>query len=122
MDIQLPYQYVDLQVNGYAGVDFNQDDLTAEDLHGACQRLREDGVAGVLATIITDEIPRMTARLARIAAICRQDELVREVVWGVHIEGPFINDTPGYVGRTRPVPCAPPTWTRRSGCWRRPTD
>ena len=79
---------VDLQVNGYAGVDFNQDDLAEADLHLACERLREDGVAGILATIITDELPRMEARLARIAAIRRQDPLVREVVWGIHVEGP----------------------------------
>ena len=94
MSDQVPY--VDLQVNGYAGVDFNGDDLSVDGLHQACERLREDGVAGVLATIITDELPRMAARLARIATIHRQDALVREVVWGVHVEGPFLNETPGY--------------------------
>jgi N-acetylglucosamine-6-phosphate deacetylase len=91
-------QYVDLQVNGYAGVDFNRDDLAEADLHAACQRLRDDGVAGVLATIITDELPRMTARLRRIADIRERDRLVRDVIWGIHIEGPFINETPGYTG------------------------
>jgi N-acetylglucosamine-6-phosphate deacetylase len=91
-------QYVDLQVNGYAGVDFNQDALAETDLHLACERLREDGVAGVLATIITDELPRMTARLQRIAAIRQRDPLVHDVIWGIHIEGPFLNETPGYAG------------------------
>ena len=55
--------YVDLQVNGYAGVDFNSDGLTAEMLHDACQRLQSDGVAGVLATIITAAPEQMSARL-----------------------------------------------------------
>jgi N-acetylglucosamine-6-phosphate deacetylase len=91
-------QYVDLQINGYAGVDFNQDNLAEADLHLACQRLRDDGVAGILATIITDELPRMTARLRRIAAIRERDRLVHDVVWGIHIEGPFLNETPGYAG------------------------
>jgi N-acetylglucosamine-6-phosphate deacetylase len=100
-------QYVDLQVNGYAGVDFNQDNLSDADLHLACERLREDGVAGILATIITDELPRMTTRLGRIAAIRQQDQLVRETVWGVHIEGPFINETPGYVGAHPPLSVRP---------------
>jgi N-acetylglucosamine-6-phosphate deacetylase len=95
-------QYVDLQINGYAGVDFNQDDLAEGDLHAACQRLREDGVAGVLATIISDELPRMAARLRRISAIRDRDALVRDVIWGIHIEGPFINETPGYVGAHPP--------------------
>jgi N-acetylglucosamine-6-phosphate deacetylase len=89
---------IDLQVNGYAGVDFNQDDLSEADLHGTCERLRQDGVAGILATVVTDEIPRMAARLRRLAVIWQQDPLVRELVWGFHIEGPFINETPGYVG------------------------
>ena len=40
----------------------------------------------------------MAARLRRLAAIRQQDPLVREVIWGIHIEGPFINETPGYVG------------------------
>jgi N-acetylglucosamine-6-phosphate deacetylase len=90
--------YIDLQINGYAGVDFNQNDLTEADLHQACQRLREDGVAGILATIITDELPQMSARLARIAAIRQRDRLVHDVIGGFHIEGPFINETPGYAG------------------------
>jgi N-acetylglucosamine-6-phosphate deacetylase len=89
---------VDLQVNGYAGVDFNQDNLSAADLHTACELLREDGVTGILATIITDEIPKMEARLRRLAALREQDALAREVIWGIHIEGPFLNETPGYVG------------------------
>jgi N-acetylglucosamine-6-phosphate deacetylase len=81
-------QYVDLQINGYAGVDFNRDNLSGADVHLACQRLREDGVAGVLATIITDELPRMATRLERIAALREEDRLVREIIWGIHIEGP----------------------------------
>ena len=63
MSSKIAPQYVDLQVNGYAGVDFNSDGLTAEMLHGACQRLRSDGVAGILATIITAAPENMLARL-----------------------------------------------------------
>lgn len=89
---------VDLQINGYAGVDFNQDSLSGEQLHAACECLLEDGTVGVLATIITDHVPQMAGRLARIAEIRERDALVRRVIWGFHIEGPFINETPGYVG------------------------
>jgi N-acetylglucosamine-6-phosphate deacetylase len=95
--------FVDLQVNGYAGVDFNQDNLTPEQLRLACERLREDGVAGILATIVTAELPQMKARLARIADIRRCDALVRDVIWGIHIEGPFLNEGPGYVGAHPPA-------------------
>jgi N-acetylglucosamine-6-phosphate deacetylase len=91
-------RFVDLQVNGYAGVDFNADDLPEERVHFACEQLLADGVAGILATIVTASIPKMSARLRRIADIHRRDPVVSSVVWGLHIEGPFINETPGYVG------------------------
>ena len=90
--------YVDLQVNGYGGVDFNGDDLSADSLHAACQRLVADGVAGVLATVITDDIDRMVARLTRLATLRSSDTLAQQVIWGIHVEGPFISDQAGYVG------------------------
>ena len=96
--IPLREGYVDLQVNGYAGVDFNADNLTNEAMHSVCERLRSDGVAGFLPTVITDDIETMAARLARLAEVCKADPLAQELVLGVHIEGPFISATPGYVG------------------------
>ena len=97
-----PPEYIDLQVNGYMGVDLNADDLSAEGLHAACEHLRRDGVAGILATIVTAGLDDMAARLARIAAYREADALVREVIWGLHVEGPFISPLPGYVGAHPP--------------------
>ena len=91
-------KYFDLQVNGYAGVDFNSDDLTDEALHEACVRLRADGVARILATVITDDLETMCRRLNNLAKLRRGDELAAEVIAGLHIEGPFISREPGYVG------------------------
>lgn len=90
--------FVDLQVNGYAGVDFNSDGLSAEELHRACERLVDDGVAGILATVITADLERMEARLRRLVSLRAQDGLAREVIWGIHIEGPFLRPDVGYVG------------------------
>ncbi len=90
--------YIDLQVNGYAGVDFNADGLTADDLHRACQHMLDDGVAAALATIITEHVPTMCGRIARLARLRAADPLVARVIAGVHVEGPFINETPGYRG------------------------
>ena len=96
-------RYVDLQVNGYAGVDFNADALTAEDLHAACERLRADGVDGILAAIITDELDAMTARIRRIAELRDADGLAGEVIRGIHVEGPFLSDRDGFVGAHPPA-------------------
>lgn len=90
--------FFDLQVNGYAGVDFNQDGLDAGQLHHACERLEADGVAGFLATIITDDLRAMCRRLSRLAELREADTLATRLIAGLHIEGPFLNEGDGYRG------------------------
>jgi N-acetylglucosamine-6-phosphate deacetylase len=99
--------YVDLQVNGYADVDFNADELRAEEVAPVCQRLRGDGVAGILATVITADVESMCRRLANIARVREADRAIEEIIWGIHIEGPFLNEQPGYIG-AHPVEAARP--------------
>lgn len=90
--------YFDLQVSGYAGVDFNRKDFTPEELHTACRRLRADGVDGVLATVTTERLDLMCARLRHFAELRQDDELAADVIAGLHVEGPFINEAAGYRG------------------------
>src|SRR4051794_39251177 len=90
--------YFDLQVNGYAGVDFQSDDLSADELHRACERLRAEGVAGILATIITADVEQMARRLRRLVELRDRDPLVQRMIPGLHIEGPFISPLDGYRG------------------------
>ncbi len=92
----------DIQVNGYAGTDFNSDDLTADGLHHACQCLAQDGVDAILLTLITDTIPAMEARLQRITRLLEQDSFARQMIPGFHLEGPFISAEPGFVGAHPP--------------------
>ena len=90
--------YVDIQLNGYYGVDFNRNDLTAERFHFACEKLREHGVRAFLPTIITASLPDMCARLANLARYVAGDPLAAAMAPGFHVEGPFISDAPGYRG------------------------
>jgi N-acetylglucosamine-6-phosphate deacetylase len=90
--------FFDLQVNGYGGVDFNSDDLTADSLHRCCEKLQSDGVSGILATIITEKLDLMIARLRRLVELRAHDPLAQQLIAGIHIEGPFINETDGYRG------------------------
>ncbi len=90
--------FVDLQVNGYAGVDFNDDALSQHCMVDACRRLREDGVDQILATIITAPVKSMVGRIAKIADWIETNDEVRRTVAGIHIEGPFINPAAGFVG------------------------
>lgn len=98
---------LDLQVNGYAGTDFNRDGLTAEALHHACACLKEDGCDQILATFITDTIDNMERRIRTLVELRAKDPLVQEVIAGVHAEGPFINSEKGYVG-AHPPHCVKP--------------
>ena len=100
--------YFDLQVNGYDGVDFNTDDLTLENLHKACAKFVADGAQHMLATIITERIPQMVHRLQALVKFREQDPLIKQVIAGIHIEGPFFNEQAGYRG-AHPVDCIHPT-------------
>jgi N-acetylglucosamine-6-phosphate deacetylase len=93
-----PNGYIDLQVNGYAEVDFNADRLEADDVAAVCRQLRDDGVAGILATVITANVDAMCRRMANIVRVCNEDRSIAEMIWGIHMEGPFLNEQPGYIG------------------------
>jgi N-acetylglucosamine-6-phosphate deacetylase len=92
----------DLQVNGYAGVDFCSADLNAEQLHVACQALSDDGVDAFLATVITDSVDALCAKLANLVRLREQDVLAKQIIRGIHIEGPFLNPGEGWIGAHPP--------------------
>jgi N-acetylglucosamine-6-phosphate deacetylase len=95
-------EYVDLQVNGAFGVDFNDDALTLESFESTCRHLRDCHVGAFLPTIITDSIDRMCQRIAKIAEFVDRSTIVQEMVHGIHVEGPFLSTLPGYYG-THPL-------------------
>jgi len=90
--------YFDVQINGYAGVDFNSATLTLEQLRTACLRLQADNVDGILLTLITDSIPSLQAKIRNIVKLRKQDPVIARMVQGLHIEGPFISPITGYIG------------------------
>jgi len=90
--------YFDIQVNGYAGVDFNSDSLSAASLRSACEALRRDGVDSILATIITEHPDAMVARIGRIAELRNSDPAIAGMIAGIHVEGPFISPRDGFRG------------------------
>lgn len=98
---------LDIQVNGYAGTDFNRDGLTAEALHHACECLREDGCSQILATFITDTIENLRSRISTLVELRERDPLAKEIIAGIHVEGPFTNPEKGYVG-AHPPQCVKP--------------
>jgi N-acetylglucosamine-6-phosphate deacetylase len=76
--------FVDLQVNGFAGVDFL--DADAEGYRRAGEALLETGVTAYLPTFITAPEERLLAALREVP---RTQEGPR--IAGVHLEGPFLS-------------------------------
>ena len=89
---------VDLQINGFAGVDFQQDNLKVDDLLRATRGLIEAGCARYLLTIITDQWDKMLNRLQHLRNLRAQSPVLRSAIAGWHIEGPFLSGQPGFAG------------------------
>ncbi len=90
--------FFDLQVNGYAGVDFNGSDLDPVRVDAVCRRLADEGVDGILVAIITDALPAMEARLKAMVRLREEVPSLRRILRGIHIEGPFLSAMDGYRG------------------------
>ncbi len=88
----------DIQVNGFAGVDFQDPEPDAGELRRACAALRSHDTHRILLTLITDSIDALEQTFARIEAIRVKDPLVRETVAGYHLEGPYLNPEDGFRG------------------------
>ena len=94
--------WIDLQVNGYAGVNFNADGLTEEAVLAVTERLEADGTAGYMPTFVTLD-PELLIRSARTIVAARKKYAVCERnILGFFFEGPFISDKPGAVGAHAP--------------------
>jgi N-acetylglucosamine-6-phosphate deacetylase len=95
---------LDLQVNGYAGVDFNDETLTPDALDHALHAMLRAGVTHCLPTLITASEAALAARLAALDRATRTCRLGPIMVLGFHLEGPFLNPATGYRG------CHPDQW------------
>ena len=89
---------VDVQVNGFAGVDFNAPGLTTEGLDRALSAMLCCGVTRCLPTLITAAEDDLVARLTDLDAAVGESALGRLMVPGYHIEGPFLSSEDGYSG------------------------
>lgn len=90
--------YFDLQVNGFAGVDFQDVSLTQAQLRHAVDALLRHRTSGILLTLITDRIDALAAKLAQIERYRAADPVIADVVVGYHLEGPHMSALPGYFG------------------------
>ena len=88
MNIAFP-GFVDIQVNGFAGIDFNTPGLSTEQIQDAIGKLRATGVTRFLPTLITGPFDRFE-RCAN--ALLQVDD---PAIVGIHMEGPYISPIDG---------------------------
>lgn len=86
---------VDLQVNGFSGVDFNDPAIATEQVSVAAESMRRTGVTLFLATLISAPLDRFSA-CARAVAASNDPAMA-----GLHMEGPYISPEDGARGAHR---------------------
>lgn len=99
--------FVDLQVNGYGGVDFSDAAVAPEQFAAACRGVLSRGTVAFLPTLITSSDATYRRNLPLLAELMESPEF-RDRLLGFHIEGPFISKEPGAVGAHDPAAAAAP--------------
>ena len=90
--------WIDLQINGYAGVDFNSPGLTVDAVKEVVRRLAADGTAGFCPTFVTGDPEVVLPNIRTIVAARKADAECERRIIGLHLEGPFISSELGAVG------------------------
>ena len=93
---------LDLQINGYAGIDFQRDDVTTEELLHSISKIQAAGCTRFLLTLISDQWQVMLRRLEHFRKLRSQSERLQRAIAGWHIEGPFLSAEPGFCGAHDP--------------------
>ena len=88
---------IDVQINGFMGVDFSGPDLTVEGIRKATKALWKAGVTTYFPTIITSDFNRMKKNFA-VLAQAQKDPEIGGSIPGFHLEGPYISPLPGFRG------------------------
>ena len=108
-DAWLAPALVDLQINGFCGIDFQRDELTVEEALIASRSLRAAACVRFFLTLVTDEWPKLVNRLKHLRQLRTGHEELRHAIAGWHIEGPFLSAEPGFHGAHNPALMLDPT-------------
>jgi N-acetylglucosamine-6-phosphate deacetylase len=101
---------VDLQVNGINGIDFNDLTLTEAQVELATSYLLSKGITTYLPTVITNSDENIVSLLTTLRKACDNSELVKNCIYGIHLEGPFISAAEGARGAHDPAYIKAPDW------------
>jgi N-acetylglucosamine-6-phosphate deacetylase len=86
---------VDLQVNGYAGIDLNDGALSPPRVAALARTLLRLGVTTFLPTLVTASEEAIVSGLTAIAEARAGDSVTAHMIPCVHVEGPFLSPNDG---------------------------
>ena len=89
---------VDIQVNGFAGVDFNTPGITSKNLQKSLEAMLASGVTKFLPTLITASEEQLKSCFRDLENSRQSCKLAKTMIPGYHLEGPFISPYPGFSG------------------------
>ncbi len=94
----LPYlapAFIDLQVNGFAGIDVNGAEATADGVIEITEALADIGVTTWVPTVVTASEEAISQSLACIAEARSRSAALAHAIPFAHVEGPFLSDLDG---------------------------
>ena len=100
---------VDLQVNGYKGLDCNDPAATSAMIPLLAKELLAVGVTTFAPTVITASEPDILSRLGMIAEGRASDAVAEACIPFIHVEGPHISPFEGFRGAHRESCVRPPS-------------
>ncbi|MEG9430949.1 N-acetylglucosamine-6-phosphate deacetylase [Terriglobus sp. ADX1] len=108
-DLWLAPGLIDLQVNGYGGIDLNEDGCDVAAIARLTRTLAAAGTTTFLPTIITADIASMSSRLRSIVHAREGNRDVANAIPCIHVEGPYISPEDGYRGAHPVADVRPPS-------------
>lgn len=102
--------FIDVQINGYAGVSFTDNDLTFEGIKKATEGLWSEGVTTYLPTIITADGETIRANLKTLSTALADKKLSKSIP-GFFLEGPYISPIDGFRGAHNAAYVRNPDWS-----------
>jgi N-acetylglucosamine-6-phosphate deacetylase len=111
-DVRINSGLIDIQINGFDGIDFNEAQTSGEQIAAATRGLWRTGVTGFCPTVITESADHISQCLSNIIQAEEEFFEVRRASLGVHLEGPFISPEDGPRGAHPRAHVRPPDWDR----------
>lgn len=97
----------DIQVNGAVGRELSSSRLTREGVVEVLEKMLRDGVFRCCLTLTTNAPETMIHAARTIADALDERPEYRSIVWGIHLEGPFISTAEGAIGAHPKKFCVP---------------